>query len=64
MQEIRSLNSPVVTGTCNPNKSRERHHRIFYYICVGFFLLHQKYIHQFVKVGDKLQKASAWFCLD
>ena len=27
MQEIRSSNSPVVTGICDPNKSRTRHHR-------------------------------------
>ena len=25
MQEIRSLNPPVVTGICDPNKSRTRH---------------------------------------
>ena len=27
MQEIRSSNPPVVTGICDPNKSRARHHR-------------------------------------
>ena len=27
MQEIRNSNPPVVTGICNPNKSRARHHR-------------------------------------
>ena len=27
MQEIRSPNLPVVTGMCDPNKSRARHHR-------------------------------------
>ena len=27
MQEIHSSNSPVVTGICDPNKSRARHHR-------------------------------------
>ena len=27
MQEIRSSNPPVVTGICDPNKSRVRHHR-------------------------------------
>ena len=27
MQEIRSSNRPVVTGICDPNKSRARHHR-------------------------------------
>ena len=27
MQEIRSSNSPVVTGICDPNKCRARHHR-------------------------------------
>ena len=26
MQEICSSNSPVVTGTCNPNKFRARHY--------------------------------------
>ena len=29
MQEIRSLKPPVVTGICDPNKSRTRHHRSF-----------------------------------
>ena len=29
MQEIRSSNPPVVTGICDPNKSRARHHRSF-----------------------------------
>ena len=27
MQEIRSSSPPVVTGICDPNKSRARHHR-------------------------------------
>ena len=27
MQEIRSSNPPVVTGICDPSKSRARHHR-------------------------------------
>ena len=27
LQEIRSSNPPVVTGICDPNKSRKRHHR-------------------------------------
>ena len=27
MQEIRSSNPPVVTGICDPNKSRARHHQ-------------------------------------
>ena len=27
MQEIRSSNPPVVTGICDPNKSRARHYR-------------------------------------
>ena len=27
MQEIRSSNPPVVTGICDSNKSRARHHR-------------------------------------
>ena len=27
MQEIRSSNSPVVTGICDPNNSRAQHHR-------------------------------------
>ena len=27
MQEIRSSNPPVVSGICDPNKSRARHHR-------------------------------------
>ena len=27
MQELRSSNPPVVTGICDPNKSRTRHHR-------------------------------------
>ena len=27
MQEIRSSNPPVVTGICDPNKSRARHRR-------------------------------------
>ena len=27
MREIRSSNPPVVTGICDPNKSRARHHR-------------------------------------
>ena len=27
MQEVRSSNPPVVTGFCDPNKSRTRHHR-------------------------------------
>ena len=27
MQEIRSSNPPVITGICDPNKSRARHHR-------------------------------------
>ena len=29
MQEIRSSNPPMVTGICDPNKSRARHHRSF-----------------------------------
>ena len=29
MQEIRNSNPPVVTGICDPNKSRARHHRSF-----------------------------------
>ena len=29
MQEIRSSNTPVVAGICDPNKSRVRHHRSF-----------------------------------
>ena len=29
MQEIRSSNSPVVTGICDPNKSRARYHPSF-----------------------------------
>ena len=29
MQEIRISNTPVVTGICDPNKSRARHHRSF-----------------------------------
>ena len=32
MQEIRSSNPPVVTGICDPNKSRARHHRNIYNI--------------------------------
>ena len=27
MQDIRSLTPPVVTGICDPNNSRTRHHR-------------------------------------
>ena len=27
MQEIRSLNLPVITGICDPNKSRAQKHR-------------------------------------
>ena len=27
MQEIRSSKPPMVTGICDPNKSRARHHR-------------------------------------
>ena len=29
MQEYRSSNPPVVTGICDPNKSRARHHHSF-----------------------------------
>ena len=29
MQEIRSSNTPVVTGICDPSKSRARHHRSY-----------------------------------
>ena len=29
MQEIRSSNPPVVTGICDPNKFRARHHLSF-----------------------------------
>ena len=29
MQEIRSSSPPVVTGICDPNKSRARHHRSY-----------------------------------
>ena len=27
MQEFRSSNPPVITGICDPNKSRAQHHR-------------------------------------
>ena len=30
MQEIRSSKHPLITGICDPNKSRGRHHRSFY----------------------------------
>ena len=33
-------------------------------VCLVFFLVHQRYIHQLVKVGDKLQRAATWFSLD
>ena len=36
MQEIRSSNPPVVTGICDPNKSRARHHRTYVFF---FFVL-------------------------
>ena len=32
MQEIRSSNPPLVTGICDPNKSRARHNRIYLFI--------------------------------
>ena len=31
MEEIRSSNPPVITGICDPNKSRARHHCSLYY---------------------------------
>ena len=39
MQEIRSSNPPVVTGICDPNKSREgNHRRIIFKIKNGYYL--------------------------
>ena len=37
MQEIRSSKPPVVTGICDPNKSRARHHRSNCYIVTTTF---------------------------
>ena len=37
---------------------------IYLTTCLGFFLLHQKNIHQLAKVSDKLQKIAIWFSLD
>ena len=40
LQEIRSSNPPVVTGICDPNKSRARHHRKV----TIFLAVHVKYL--------------------
>ena len=46
MQEIRSLNYPVVTGICDPNKYWARHHRND---CDYWHKLVKSYLHQISK---------------
>ena len=41
MQEIRSSNPPVVTGFCDPSKSRARHHRRSTSNFLNDFQIHQ-----------------------
>ena len=48
MQEIRSSNPPVITGICDPNKSRARHHCSLYYNDLKMSLIR--------KLADKREK--------
>ena len=43
MQVIRSSNPPVVTGICDPNKSRARHHRNTLQLSVNDYIYNIKY---------------------
>ena len=47
MQEIRSSNSPVVAGICDPNKSRARHHHS---LKLGSKLKYLNYCYVFISV--------------
>ena len=59
MQEIRSSNSPVVTGICDANKSRARHYHSFHPGPIlesnGMRAIFQKKGKKYVKKGKKGQ---------